>query len=123
VLGREVVPERSDVQQRPVERGANVGEAERADDGRKARNAEALRCKIDLLDGHLTLGFDGRQKILQLLKARAVHVSRVFGAEDVAEVVLQAALDRVVERQWEHAFDRFVFYDAALKTTAALLRG
>ena len=70
----------------------------------------------------LAVGVDGGKKRLQLLETLAVGVLHGGGLEDETEVLAQAALDGVVEREIEDAIGRFAGDDAAVERVLRRLR-
>ncbi len=120
MLGGDVVLERGDVDEVLGEVGAEVDDLEGADDGIEAGEVESEGGEVDLLDFDAGGGVDGGEQGLKLFEALAVGVLLGGALEDEAEVLAEAALDGVVEREIEDAVGGFAGDDAAFE---GVLRG
>ena len=101
VLGGDVVFQRGDVDQALREVGAEVEDLERTDDGIEPGKLKSEGGEVELLDLDAGVGGDGGKQGLELLEPLAVGVLLRGGLQDQAEVLAQAALDGVVEREIE----------------------
>ncbi len=114
VLRGDVVFQRGDVDQIRGEVGAEVDDLEGADDGVEAGEANAKGIEVDLLDFDAGRGVYGGKKRLQFFETLAVGVFHGGGLEDEAEILAQAALDGIVEREVEDGVGCFAGDDAAV---------
>ena len=97
VLGGHVLLEGGEVDEVLGEVGAEVFYLKGSDDGFDARKTKAVGGKVDLLDGvGGTAGYGGQER-LQAFKPLAAGLTLAGALEDEAEVVLEAALDGVVD--------------------------
>ena len=115
MLGGDVVLQRRDIDQVLGEVGAEVDDLEGADDGVEAGEREAEGGEVDLLDFNAGGGVDGGEKSLQLFESLAVCVLDGRSLEDEAEILPEAALDGVIEREIEDTTGGFVDDDAAME--------
>ena len=93
--------QRGDVDQVLGEVGAEVDDLKGPDDGVETGEREAEGGEVDLLDLDAGGDIDGGQQRLQFFEPLAVGVLHGGGLQDQAEVLTQAALDGVVEREVE----------------------
>ena len=99
VARRQVISDRVHIHHRPREARAQIGVAKGPHDAGKSWDPQSQGSQVHLLQGPLPRSIHRGQKRLHLAQALASDSGRLGGAQNGAQVVQEAALNGLVQRQ------------------------
>ncbi len=85
---------------------AQIGVSKRSNHFGHARKPETLRRNVHLLIGLFEIAVDGGKQFLEVLEPIAARAGDLRGGEQQAQVVLQASLHRIIQRQRQRILSR-----------------
>ncbi len=115
MLCRHIRPQRLHIHQRPGHVCPQIRIAERPDNRRESRNPQTLSRQVNLLHSLVRVELHIRQQWLQLAQLLCSRRCRLRPAQNHPQVVFQAPLNRIVQRQIERLTRRLAGGHASLK--------